>query len=202
MDDPALELVGAGRHFASHVALHPVSLRLGPGTLCLLHGPNGSGKSTLLRMAAGLLAPSSGWRRARGRAIYLRSGSGTRQRQRVLDAVRHAAVLAGGRDDATGDVLARTGLAELAEQRVGTLSAGQRGRLSCALALVTRPAVACLDEPTAHLDPAGAATAWAVVRELAEQGCAVLVATHERAALDREPDARLALVDGIVRPAA
>lgn len=197
---PVLELAGAARRFGSRTALHPVSLRLGAGTVCLVHGANGSGKTTLLRVIAGLLVPTCGTRHVRGDAVYLRPGGGARARQRVREAVRVAARLAG---DGTRveRALDRSGLGGLADQRVGTLSAGQRARLVAALALVVRPAVACLDEPVAHLDEAGAEVVRGVVRELAADGCAVVVASPERLRFDAGPDARLVVADGVVRVA-
>jgi ABC-type multidrug transport system ATPase subunit len=201
MNVPVLELVGTGRRFGSRTVLHPVSLRMDRGTVCLVNGGNGSGKTTLLRMAAGILTPSWGTRRARDRAVYLRPGSGARVRQRVGEAVRLAALLAEGHDSAVEDAIGRAGLDRLVDQRVGTLSAGQRGRLLCALALVTRPGVACLDEPTAHLDAAGTEVVRNVVRELADGGCSVLLATQDRVPFDPEPDARLVVTDGVVRTA-
>ncbi|WP_158228342.1 ATP-binding cassette domain-containing protein [Pseudonocardia sp. MH-G8] len=197
-DSPVLELAGAGRRFGSRLVLHPVSLRVARGTVCLVHGANGSGKTTLLRVAAGLLSPSVGSRYARERAVYLRPGSGARARQRVADAVRAAAVLATGEAAGVASALARAGLADLADRRVGALSAGQRARLLVALAVVTQPGIACLDEPTAHLDDAGAAAVWTAVRDLADAGCAVLVATPNRIELTPEPDARLRIAGGTV----
>lgn len=193
-----LELACAARSFGSRAALHPVSLRVHRGTVCLVHGANGSGKTTLLRVAAGLLVPTSGTRRAWDRAIYLRPGSGARDRQRVGEAVAVAARLA-GTADGVGPALARAGLDGLADRRVGELSAGRRGRLLAALALVTRPGIACLDEPGAHLDDEGATMIWSIVRELAAAGCAVLVATPAHVRLDPPPDARLLVAEGTVR---
>lgn len=195
-----LELAGAGRRFRAGTGLHPVDLRLHAGAVCLVHGANGSGKTTLLRVAAGLLTPTSGSRIARAAAIYLRPGSGARGRQRVGEAVTAAARLS-GHADGVAPALAHAGLDRLGEQRVGTLSAGQRARLLGALALVARPGIACLDEPTAHLDAAGAGAVRTIVRELADGGCAVLVATPRPADLDPEPDARLVVADGVVRAA-
>jgi ABC-type multidrug transport system ATPase subunit len=197
-DDPVLELACAGRSFGSRTALHPVSLRVNRGTVCLVHGANGSGKTTLLRVAAGLLVPTCGTRRARDRAIYLRPGSGARDRQRVGEAVDVAARLAGGASD-VAPAIARAGLDGLVDRRVAALSAGQRGRLLAALALATRPGIACLDEPTAHLDDEGAAMIWTVVRDLAARGCAVVVAAPVRPHLDPPPDARLLVAEGTVR---
>lgn len=199
VDPPVLELLNAGRRFGSRVALHPVDLRVGRGTVCLVHGANGSGKTTLLRVAAGILAPSCGLRQARDRALYLRPGSGARGRQRVGEVLRGTALLVHGHDSSVRHALARAGLDRLVDQRVITLSAGQRGRLLAALALVTRPGIACLDEPTAHLDDAGVEMMWSVVHELADGGCAVVVATPDRARWKQEPDARLTIADGVLQ---
>lgn len=199
---PVLELSAASCRFDALTALRPVSLRVDQGTTCLLHGANGSGKTTLLRVCAGLLAPSSGERRATGRCLYLRPGSGTRRRQTVREVLATVAVLSGRGKRPVAECLEAAGLVTLAGRRVETLSSGQRGRLLVGMALAARPAVACLDEPTAHLDTDGSALVRAGMRRLAAAGTAVLVATHDHDLLGDDPDARLVLHDGTVTEAA
>lgn len=187
-ETPPLALDGVTRSYGSTLALAPLSLTIHPGSVCLVTGANGSGKTTLLRLAAGVLAPTAGVRRAAGPACYLRAGDGARSPQRVADAVGFAADLGGG-DPARA--LASTGLDDLRARRAGRLSAGQRARLTLAVAHACRPALACLDEPTAHLDADGVAAALGVLRDLADGGAAVLVATHD-------PESLLGLADGVV----
>jgi ABC-type multidrug transport system ATPase subunit len=189
-----LVLEGVSRSFGRTQALAPASLRLGPGAVCLVTGPNGSGKSTLLRIAAGIIRSSTGRRWVAGSALYLRPGDGARHAQTPRQAVEFVARTRGrGRAD---DALEAVGLSRLADTPVGRLSSGERARVSLAVALVWSPGVACLDEPTAHLDHAGASAATEVTAALAAGGAAVLVATHDEGFLADRADARLRLARG------
>jgi ABC-type multidrug transport system ATPase subunit len=105
-----------------------------------------------------------------------------------------ARTLASGRT--CEEALATVGLCGLADTPVGQLSSGERTRVGLAIALVFRPSVACLDEPTAHLDAEGCAAAAGVVADLAAQGSAVLVATHDEGFLADLPDTRIRLSRG------
>jgi ABC-type multidrug transport system ATPase subunit len=189
----ALRLTGTYRVYGSVVALAPLTLALEQGAVCVVRGPNGAGKTTLLRLAAGLLRPSGGERVARAPALYLAAGDGGRAVQRVDRAVAFAARLAGG--DA-GGVLEACGLEAFRDCPVATLSDGERTRLTLAVALAARPALLCLDEPTAHLDDAGVEIARAAVRRLVVSGTAVLLATHEPAAFAGVADATVSLRAG------
>jgi len=185
--------------YGQRVALAPLTLRVLPGAVCLVTGPNGSGKTTLLRLAAGLTVPTRGARHALGSALYLGPGDGVRAAQSARQAVRFVTALAGRR--AGGDeALAVVGLGELADVPSAALSSGERARISLAIALASRPAVACLDEPTAHLDADGRAVAVEVVARLAAGGAAVLVATHDEGLLGEVAGTRLHLVAGRPEP--
>ena len=192
--DARLVLEGVSRSFGRTLALAPVSLRLGPGAICLVTGPNGSGKSTLLRIAAGVTKSSSGKRWAAGSALYLRPGDGARHAQTPRQAVDFVARSRGR--DGVEEALDAVGLRRLADTPVGRLSSGERARVTLAIALVWSPSVACLDEPTAHLDPAGASAATDVTARLAAEGTAVLVATHDEGFLADLADARIRLSRG------
>ena len=200
-EDELLVLERVSRRFGATVAVDSVMLRVGRGAVCVLHGANGSGKTTLLRLAAGVLAPTTGRRRARGSALYLRSGDGIRDAQSVRQAVGFAAAATGADPDVDA-LLTAVGLGGLADMSATALSAGQRARVSLAVATACRSAIVCLDEPTAHLDVDGRVVAAQVVQELAARGAAVLVATHDTTFLSGVADARLHLRDGLVRVAA
>jgi ABC-type Mn2+/Zn2+ transport system ATPase subunit len=173
----------------------PVDLHLEAGALCIVTGANGSGKTTLLRLAAGLLRPSTGSRLCWGTALYLRAGSGLRSAQTVGAAVASTAALI-GRQDAAPAAVARLGLDALAHRRLGTLSAGERVRVSLAAAVAAGPALLCLDEPSGALDEDGVRALRGVLQALRETGCAVLVATHQPEALLPSADAHLQLIGG------
>lgn len=201
--EPALRLAAAGRRYDGGFALSPVSLTLHRGTVTVVTGPNGSGKSTLLRLAAGLSRPSTGSREAAGRALYLLSGQGARAVETPVAAAATAARLSGlapgDADEAARGALDEVGLGLVVRQQAGTLSSGQRARLTLAVALACPMALVCLDEPSAHLDSAGSQLVGRVVRRLRDRGAAVLVATHDPAADTWPADARLRLDGGAVR---
>ena len=192
-----LTMSGVTRAHAGRPVWAPVDLVLAAGPLTVVTGPNGSGKTTLRRLAAGLLRPSVGTRSCLGTALYLRNGAGLRTAQTVRAAVTATAALA-GRAGAAGDALAAMGLQPLADRTVGTLSAGERVRAALAAAVACRPAVLCLDEPTAALDERaldGLATVLAAVRV---EGVALLVATHQPDVLLPLADAHLSVAAGQV----
>lgn len=200
---PLLRLDAVSRRHEDVLALAPVTLTLHPGTVTLVTGENGSGKSTLLRLAAGLLRPTTGSRSSRGRALYLLAGQGARAAETPRAAVATAAALAGlGRASATDAALAALrsmGLERAGGRPSGTLSSGQRARVTLAVALVCPVPVLCLDEPTAHLDGAGADLVEQVLAGLRRRGAAVMVATHDDAALSWGADAHLHLDRGRVQ---
>lgn len=185
-----LVLEGVSRTYGATRGLASTSLRLGPGSVCTVSGANGSGKTTLLRLAAGLVAPTTGRRRVVGTAVYLAPGDGARDGQTVLQAVAFAAAVS-GRPAEVDRCLEVAGLTAVADRRARTLSSGLRARLTLAVCLACAPGLACLDEPTAHLDADGVGQVDEIVALLAEGGAAVLVATHDPALLAARADARL-----------
>ncbi|MBI1759074.1 MAG: ATP-binding cassette domain-containing protein [Actinobacteria bacterium] len=193
-----LRLRAVSRRYGSTQALAPISLTVAAGTVTLVAGANGSGKSTLLRLAAGLLVPSSGARVLAGRARYLPAGAGARAAQTARSAIRVAAGLAGLPDPhaRAAAALAEVELTALADRPAGTLSAGQRARLTLALALACPAELVCLDEPTAHLDADGTELVTRLLARLRGTGTAVLVATHDPALLRWPADGRIDLVLG------
>lgn len=203
---PRLRLESAGRRYGDRIALHPVSLQVDPGAIVVVEGANGSGKSTLLRLAAGLLRPTTGGRWCSGSALYLRPDGGGRLVETVRQALHFAAVNADGSAEAAGSAgdlqlrieegLRAADLTGLADRRIGSLSSGERSRLTAAVLLAVRPAVACLDEPTVHLDDAGSAAVAAAVRATAARGGAVLVAVHDRRVFEGAYDARIRMSRG------
>ncbi|MGY2065149.1 ABC transporter ATP-binding protein [Blastococcus sp. SYSU DS0619] len=199
VDAPVLSLHEVARRYGRRTALAPLTLRLGAGTVCVVSGGNGAGKTTLLRIAAGLMEPTSGSRSLIGQALYLRPGAAARRRQRALDAVAFAGSLAGRRHPAAGAAaaLSACGLPEdLWEREAGRLSAGQRARVSLAVARVVAPAVVCLDEPLEHLDAAGRDAVRRTIGALTAAGSAVLVAGSDVAGHLGPVDACLELVAG------
>ena len=165
-------------HRGGAAVLRGVDLAVAPGERVALMGRNGAGKSTLLRVAAGLLAPTRGTVRARAR----RAAAAEPRRLRAARPRRRRA--AGGRRSPP------PGSRTLADRHPRDLSGGERQRLALAIVLHgERPAVVCLDEPTRGMDRGHKDALVALVRDLAERGSAVIVATHdaEFAAAARRP---------------
>ena len=154
-------------HRGGATVLRGVDLAVAPGERVALMGRNGAGKSTLLRVAAGLLAPTRGTVRAERVALLMQNPGDYALHDRVGD-------------ELPAEALEAAGLAELADRHPRDLSGGERQRLALAIVLHgERPAVVALDEPTRGMDRGHKDTLVALVRDLAERGSAVIVATHD-----------------------
>lgn len=190
MTGAALALDDVHRSYGDRVALRGVSLSVDPGEICALLGPNGAGKSTLVGLAAGLAAPDRGTVRVLGEDPHRtprRPGIapqeiGVYPTLTVEQNLRGFGELAGLRPRAArararelaGPLL----LDDLLDRRAGELSGGQQRRLHTAIALVARPPVVLLDEPTAGADVQTRHALLDVVEAVAADGAAVLYATH------------------------
>lgn len=184
----ALRLAGVSHRFGTVEALRDVDLDLPAGTVTALVGPDGAGKTTLLRVAAGILAPTAGrverpaGAGAAGAGIgYLAGASSVYPDLTVWENVTFFGRLYGmaGRDLAAeaGRLLAWAGLDGFRHRLARDLSGGMRQKLGLVCALIHRPAVALLDEPTTGVDPVARRELWTLLRQLAGGGMAVLVAT-------------------------
>jgi ABC-2 type transport system ATP-binding protein len=208
----ALEWIGVSKRYGPRLALDRVDLALPPrGGLGLL-GPNGAGKTTALRLALGLARPSAGQIRLRGlaptnpesrrRVGYLPERLALPERATVRGVLGLHAALAGlsGPEArrAIGDLLALTGLAERAGERIGALSKGLRQRVGFAQALLADPEVLVLDEPTSGLDPLGVRDARDWILAARARGCAVLVSSHVLSEVERTCDRVAVLHEGRV----
>src|SRR5215203_5859736 len=191
-----IEVEGLAREFKGGVrAVDGVDLTVEPGEIFGFLGPNGAGKSTTVLMLTTLLPPSSGTARVAGHDI-VREGPAVRRA--IGAALQEAALdpLLTGREHMRlqttlqgvpkaerrprGDaLLERVGLADAADRKVGGYSGGMKRRLDLALALVHRPRVLFLDEPTTGLDPSSRADLWQEVSRLArEDGVTVFLTTQ------------------------
>jgi ABC-2 type transport system ATP-binding protein len=176
-------------------ALDQVSLEVPAGSVLVLLGPNGSGKTTTLKLISTMLLPDEG--RVLVQQFDTRMDSKS-VRQRVGFAVatersffprlsaRENLDFFAALDDIprrararrVDELLSRTGLGDAADTLVMKFSSGMYQRLGIARALIHKPAVVLLDEPTRSLDPGSAAQFWNLVRELTSQGGTVILATH------------------------
>ena len=192
---PALAIDGVSHSYGPRQALADVSLSIPPATFVILLGLNGAGKSTLFSLITRLFATQRGQIRIFGHDVARAPGAALRLlgvvfQLRTLDLdlsvvqnlTYHAALHGIGRRSAlerARDLLARVELSDRAEDKIRKLSGGQMRRVEIARALLHRPRLLLLDEPTVGLDIRARAAILSYVRSLvAEEGVSVLWATH------------------------
>lgn len=189
-----ISIGGLSYSYGPRPALSEVSLDVPGGTFCALLGPNGAGKTTLFSLLTGLFAAPSGRITLAGhdlsrapRAALARLGVVFQQPTLDLDlTVRRNLLYFAGLQGLSGReaearamaALDRLGMAERAGELARNLNGGHRRRMEIARALIHRPSVLLLDEPTVGLDAAARAAITAHVHDLASDGMAVLWATH------------------------
>lgn len=187
-DSSGLETRALGLDLGGATRLRDITVSLAPTGITVLMGPNGAGKSLLLRVLHGLIPPSRGrvsWRGAAPGPALTRRQALVFQRPVLLRRTAAAnldfVLSARGRPDAgvRDAALDRVGLLHHARTPARRLSGGEQQRLALARALLTRPEVLFLDEPTAHLDPGATAMIESIVRDAATQGIKVLFVTHD-----------------------
>jgi ABC-2 type transport system ATP-binding protein len=186
----AIRCQGLRVRYGPLLAVDGMDLEVRRGEVFGLLGPNGAGKTTTVEVLEGLLEPEAGevevlgarWGRSRERGVRERIGVALQEtrlpeRLTVREIVRLFRSFYARGQDADG-VIARMGLEEKEHDQVGELSGGQRQRLSLACALVGRPELLFLDEPTTGLDPQARHRIWQVVDEFRAGGGTVLLTTH------------------------
>ena len=175
--------------YGGEPAIRNITIAVRPGEATCVLGPNGGGKTTLFRALLGELAPLGGEVHVSARPAFVAQTERARLDFPVtaLEAARMGA-LANGRwwlppgqaqRRAALAALERVGLAERARDLFGELSGGQRQRVLIARALVQDSPVLLLDEPLGHVDPASAEAIGGLLRELRDEGRALLVSTHD-----------------------
>lgn len=199
MPDLALEVENLRVQYGDLVAVDGVSFAASPGTVTAVLGPNGAGKTSTIEVCEGFRRRSGGDVRVLGldpatsqRVLSRRMGvmlqdGGVYPSARALDVVRLFCALHGDREQ-PGLLLERVGLTDRARSTWRRMSGGERQRLSLALALAARPDIAFLDEPTSGVDVNGRVLIRGIVRDLAERGCCVVLATHELDEAERIAD--------------
>jgi ABC-2 type transport system ATP-binding protein len=193
--------------YGNVTAVDDLSFRAEAGEVTCVLGPNGAGKTSTLESLEGLRRPSAGRLRVIGLdphaehaalteriGVMLQEG-GVHPAVRVGEVLRHAAALYSDPLDPR-DLIERLGLAGLERRTYRQLSGGEQQRVALALALVGRPQVAFLDEPTAGVDPAGRQVIRQVVADLRNDGVAVLLTTHDLDEAERVADRVVIVVDG------
>jgi ABC-2 type transport system ATP-binding protein len=192
-------------------AVDGIDLRVAPGEIYGFLGPNGAGKSTTVHMLTTLLPPTDGTARVAGfdvrkEGAHVREQIGAALQEAALDPfltgtehMRLQGALHGlprdARDRRGAELIARVGLVEAADRKVGTYSGGMRRRLDLALALVHEPRILFLDEPTTGLDPQSRSALWEEVWRLARKdGVTVFLTTQYLEEADRLAD-RVGIID-------
>jgi len=210
-DGAAIVVEDLAKRFGEVVALDGVDFQVPTGTVFGLLGPNGAGKTTAIRILATILRPDRGRASVLGHDV-VRDPDGVRYR--IGLAGQYAAVDPNltGRENLRltarlaqlpkrdvrarpDELLERFGLTEAADRPARTYSGGMRRRLDVAAALVQRPPVVFLDEPTTGLDIFSRNGLWEMIRELVAEGTTVLLTTQYLEEADRLAD-RIAVVDG------
>ena len=184
---PLAELVGVVKRYGKTVALDGVDLEVRRGEVLALLGPNGAGKSTAISLWLGLLQADGGQARLMGRSpldVESRREVGMMMQEVALEPllrVRELVDLAASyypRPMSVAETLALTRATDLGDKRYAKLSAGQKRKAQFAIAVVGRPKLLFLDEPTVGLDIEARAAMWSAIRDLVARGSSVVLTTH------------------------
>lgn len=187
--EPAVVVRDLRQKYGDFEAVKGVSFEIRPGELFALLGTNGAGKTTTIETLEGFRRPSSGTARVFGQDPYgqpvgvrertnaVLQGSGLMEDLSVDETLALAADLAAD-PRGTDEVLTLIGLTDKRGLRVRQLSGGQKRRLDLGLALLTRPEVLYLDEPSTGMDPEARHETWRIIGDLKRDGVAILLTTH------------------------
>ena len=204
--DPMVVVDGLVKRYGARTVLDGVSLTVAAGELVALLGPNGAGKTTTVEVIEGYRRadggrvrvlgtdPATGGPALRARVGLMLQGGGIDPRAEPRETLRQYGRFHADPRDAD-ELLDLVGLRAVARTRYRRLSGGERQRLGLALALVGRPEVVVLDEPTAGMDPEARAATRAIVTDLREAGAAILLTSHDLTDVERLAD-RICVLDG------
>ncbi|MER5932285.1 ABC transporter ATP-binding protein [Streptomyces sp. NPDC002054] len=204
-NDPAVQIRGLVKRYGTKTAVDGLDLTVGRSSVTAVLGPNGAGKTTTVETAEGYLRPDAGSVRVLGLdpiaqaaalrpriGVMLQSG-GIYSGARAVEMLRHMAGLYADPLDVNG-LVERLGLGGCGRTPYRRLSGGQQQRLALAMAVVGRPELVFLDEPTAGLDPQARRATWDLVRELRTDGVTVVLTTHHMDEAEQLAD-EVAIID-------
>ena len=207
MTGPAVLVDGLAKRYGGRAVVEDVSMHVAPGEIVAMLGPNGAGKTTTVEIVEGYRRadagtvrvlgedPTRGGRALRARVGLMLQSGGIDLRARPRETIEQYAGFHDGprHPDELLDLL---GLQSVATTPFRRLSGGERQRLAFALALVGRPDVLILDEPTAGMDPEARAVVRALVAEQRSAGVAILLTSHDLTDVERLADRIVVLVGG------
>ena len=206
---PAVDVSGLGKSYGPVVALDGVTWQAHAGQVTAVLGPNGAGKTTMVECCEGLRRPDAGtvrvlgtepWRAPpahRARVGVMLQDGGLPNAARPFVLLEHLASMYAA-PAPVREMAGRLGIDGFARTPVRRLSGGQRQRVALAAALVGRPEVAFLDEPTAGLDPHARLDVWELVRDVASGGRSVVLTTHSFEEAERLADHVVIVANGCV----
>ncbi|MEV8334680.1 ABC transporter ATP-binding protein [Streptomyces niveus] len=187
--EPVVQIRGLVKRYGAKAAVNGLDLAFRAGTVSAVLGPNGAGKTTTIETCEGYRRPDEGTVRVLGLdpvtdaarlrpriGVMLQSG-GVYSGARAHEMLRHMAALHANPLDVSA-LIERLGLGGCGRTPYRRLSGGQQQRLSLAMAVVGRPELVFLDEPTAGLDPQARRSTWDLVRELRADGVTTVLTTH------------------------
>ena len=211
MNNKVLELRKVSRIYpkAQRPAVSELSFSIEAGQIFALIGINGAGKTTTMKMCSALLEPSSGEIFIQGKSLLkqpelagrlsglvLGGERGFYSRASLLDNLKFFSQLKGVDSAEVEELLERVGLLEKAKCKVSELSRGQKQRLHIARALIGKPALLLLDEPTMGLDPDVSLSIRSLIRSLADEGAAILLSSHSMLEVEELSDKIAVIKEG------
>jgi ABC-2 type transport system ATP-binding protein len=202
----AVEVDGLTKNYGGRAVVRDLSFRIGAGETFALLGPNGAGKTTTVEIVEGYRRPDRGSVRVLGEdparsgrdhrarvGLMLQGGGGVDPRMTAREVIRlHGGFHAAPRD--ADELLELVGLTAVARSRYRRLSGGERQRLGLALALVGKPRLIALDEPTAGMDVEARASTRGLIGRLRHEGVTVLLTSHDLGDVEKVAD-RIAIID-------